>query len=236
MDKSIFRKFSLISTIDQKIHRHMTTIESEKARIEHVKSQREQKKEHVDHASEALKMTKELLQGEEKELFQIEKQLEKSKVNLDNAKNQQQLSAIEKEIETLSPKQEEHETIILELLEKIEQLELNIKETNNFLTGSEETLQQITGEVGEIVNEEEKEIKSSEQEIAQILKEISPNDKEIFELTNKKYRFNTPLVKIQNGACPKCGSMIDKMTISQVDKGVSIEMCPGCNRILLPHD
>ena len=87
----------------------------------------------------------------------------------------------------------------------------------------------------QIVQVERQEISTSEKEIKAILEELVPSERELFELTNKRYRFNTPLIKIEDGSCSKCGSAIDSVTASQVEKGVSLEMCPGCNRILIPH-
>ena len=234
MDLNTFRKFTLIDVLDQKIHRHQSTIESEQARIVTVENQREIRIQQRDHATDALKTTKELLSGEESELFNIDQNLEKSRINLTTAIKQQQLDAIEKEIESLGPKKEDHEIIILELMEKIESLEDGIKVADEFLTGSETTLSNIRKEVAAIVSVEQKEITSSEEEAARIFVELNPSDRELLQLTLKRYRFNTPMLKIVDGSCRKCGSVIDRLTASQVEKAVSIEMCSGCNRILLP--
>lgn len=235
MDKLIFSKFKEIATIDQKINMLQNTIISEEDRIKSLNTLRQNKQEHLDHTNEALKVTKKLLSDEEKELFNLDKQLQKSKENLKTASTQQQLNAAEKEIETLEPRKNEHEIVILDLMEKIEYLEDEIDMTKNFLAGSNDTLKEISNEVMEIVSEKRKEISISEEEINLILKSIPSIERELFEMTNKRYRFNTPLVRINNNSCPKCGSSIDRMTLTNVDKAISLEVCPGCNRILLPY-
>lgn len=234
MDKSTFRKFTLIDVLDQKIFRHQSTVDSEQARITTIVHQREQRAEQRDHALAALKTTKDLLSGEESDLFTVQQNLEKSRANQLTAANQQQLDAIEKEIGILEPKQEESEVIILELMEKVETLEEGIAAADEFLAGSEQTLITIKEEVAEIIAVEQKEIENSEKEIKLIMNELNPSDRELLQLTLNRYRFKTPMLKIVNGSCAKCGSVIDSLTASQVEKAVTLEMCPGCNRILLP--
>ena len=233
MDKHTFLKLPLIFTIDRDIGELLKKIEEEEKRITHLDRQRQDRLIHLEHAELALKQTNELISKEEKELHSMDINYKKAEVNQKSATNQPQLDAASKTIESLGPKIEETEMLILDLLEKKDELVKKMAEDQRFLKGSEETKISITKEVQQICQEMQAEVKKLEENIEMLLNEIPSPDKDLVIMTRKKYRFKQPLVKVIGQNCAVCGATIDRMTQSTLAKQTSIELCPGCGRMLM---
>lgn len=235
MDKRFFKELITIQNIENEIASHNRNIESHKGRITTLENKRAQKENLHSEKSELFQKTKELLGAEEKMLFDIEKKLETSKRNLNNATTEQQLNAINKEIDILTPKSEEHESLALEFMEKMEFLQDELDELTTFLEGSKETLKEISAEVSNDIQTEQESIDRREEVILEILDKLTGQDKDIFLLVDKKFKYNSPLAFIDDsGHCKMCGENVPPNTRSIVEKGASMEMCSGCGRILAP--
>lgn len=233
MDKHTFLKLPLIFSLDREVGEHLKEIESEEARLTHLDKLKAERETHLAHTEEARKVVKKVLADEEKELFNMESNLKKAQAAEGAATNQNQLDAATKTIQTLTPRIEESELLILDQLEKIEELDKKIADDQKFLNGFNTTRTDIAAEVQKVSSEKQEEIKRLESSIDQLLSEIPTVDRELVLLSRKKFRFKQPLAKVMNGNCAVCGAMIDRMTQSQLAKFISIELCPGCGRMLM---
>ncbi len=233
MDKHTFLKLPLIFTIDRDIGELLKKIEDEEKRLTHLEKQRQERQLHLEHSEAALKQTNELIAKEEKELHTMESNFKKAESNQQNATNQIQLDAANKTLQSLGPKIEESEMLILDLLEKKDQLNAKIEEDKLFLSGSDETKKVITLEVQQACTDYREKIKELEENIQILLNDIPKLERDLVIMTRKKYRFKQPLAKVMGNNCAACGAAIDRMTQSTLAKQTSIELCPGCGRMLM---
>lgn len=233
MDKHTFLKLPLIFTIDRDIGELLKKIEEEEKRITQLDRQRQERQLHLEHSESALKQTNELIAKEEKELHSMESNFKKSESNQQGATNQVQLDAANKTLESLGPKIEETEMLILDLLEKKDQLSAKIAEDQKFLAGSHETKKVITLEVEQSCQHYQVKIKELEENIQTLLNEIPKLDRDLVIMTRTRFRFKQPLAKVMGNNCAACGAAIDRMTQSTLSKQISIELCPGCGRMLM---
>lgn len=233
MDKHTFLKLPLIFTIDRDIGELLKKIEEEEKRITQLDRQRQERQLHLEHSESALKQTNELIAKEEKELHSMDINYKKAEANQKSATNQPQLDAASKTIESLGPKIEETEMLILDLLEKKDQLSAKIAEDQKFLAGSHETKKVITLEVEQSCQQYQVKIKELEENIQTLLNEIPKLDRDLVIMTRTKFRFKQPLAKVMGNNCAACGAAIDRMTQSTLSKQISIELCPGCGRMLM---
>lgn len=233
MDKHTFSKLQLIFTIDYDIGELLSKIASEEARITHLDKERSERQLHLDHSLLALKNNKEMISKEEKELSDMENTFKKAEQNQGLATNQAQLDASTKTVELLGPKIEESEMLILDLLEKKDELEKKIAQDQRFLDGSQITRGEIKKEVDQVCLEMKSKASELEENIQTLLSDIPQVERELVVLTRQKYRFKRPMAKVIGNNCAECGATIDRMTQSQLAKQISIELCPGCRRILM---
>ena len=223
-----------VQSLEKQIKKHLDLIDEHKNRIVFLNKNRNLKIEDAKELEEEIKQKHQKLSEQEKELFDLQTKLEKSKEHIPLATSEQQVKALEKEIETLSPKTEELETQTLELMEKIEEEELKLTELQEFIQGSEEGIQEIQKEVDQDVQKEELEIARYEERTKLLLEKLPSHYIEVFEQAQSKHRFNSPLTFMTTTSCQTCRYQIDNVSRNNIEKGVSVELCPGCGRLLTP--
>lgn len=221
--------------LDNDIKKHLDAIQDNIQRIAMIKQQRAQREDQKNANQESLNTKIHENSTLEKELAETENKIEKSNEHLSVATNQQQADAINKELETLQPKADNLENQILELIDEIDQLKINICEDEEFLSGSLETLNELETEVLTINENENKQIKTLEERVENLLSLVPERYKTAYMQSQKNHRFQHPIAFIDASRnCNQCRFALDITIQEHVTKGLSPETCPSCTRLLLP--
>ncbi|MBL6990594.1 MAG: hypothetical protein ISR65_12485 [Bacteriovoracaceae bacterium] len=233
MNKKYLINLIEIQNLDNQTCVHLKNIDSHRERITSIEQKQIEQTDLKQLKTKQLQTFNSSLSKLEAELFMVEKQIKKSKANLEVATNQQQLDASNKELQVMTPKASALETDVLEMYDKIELCQDEIAQIDTFLDGAATTLATITFEVEQDVKAEQLEIKELEQRIEALLEGCPKDIKIAFLQANEQYRFKNPLAFINEGTCNRCHYLIDKNIQNQVEKHFSLELCPNCARPLI---
>lgn len=235
MDKKIqFQNLVECSSLDMKIKMHLDKIYDEEKRITFITSQKQKKLEEFDLVNNELNSLSLQNNQIEKELYKLYKNTERSTEHLAMAQNQKQADSTQHELELLRNKIDTLESEALEILEKIETVEIKKNELHNFLENIDQTIKEVTHEVSTLKNKESSSIEQYESRIKKLLDEIDPSFKEAYQISLKQFRFKTPLTFIMGKKCRECHFEVDEYTRDSVDRNFQIEHCSGCNRLIVP--
>uniref|UniRef100_A0A7V3ZVH6 C4-type zinc ribbon domain-containing protein n=1 Tax=candidate division WOR-3 bacterium TaxID=2052148 RepID=A0A7V3ZVH6_UNCW3 len=168
----------------------------------------------------------------EVDLKTCEEKIAQYQIQLYTAKTNEQYKAFLREIETQKKLKNEIEDKMIELLEKIEATEENIKKREKEL----ETIKVETQKkIEELKEEEEKikeEIKKREEKRKRLVESLPPNNYEIYEKI-KQRRNGIAVAKVENEACNVCYNPIPPQIILEIRKNEKIHYCDYCGRILV---
>lgn len=196
-----------------------------------------QKTSHSDGLTEKqsnIKLIKEQYLECDKETSQKQDQLQQSKRALDHASNQAQADAAQKQIDTLEPLIDQLQTQAFELLEKEEELELQVKESQQFLAGISETINEVSKEVAIEVNKLREHLKINQQRITNLLSITEAQFSEAFQQSVKKHKYQNPLTTIENRSCRLCKYMPEAILLSAIERADEPFFCDGCQRLFSP--
>lgn len=168
----------------------------------------------------------------EVDLKTCEEKIAQYQVQLYTAKTNEQYKAFLKEIETQKKLKNEIEDKMIELLEKIENSENEIKRREKEVEIIKEDVQK---KIKELKEEEEKireEIKKREERRKELINLLPSNHYEIYERI-KKRRNGVAVAKVDNETCSICFNPIPPQTIIEIRKNEKIYYCDYCGRILV---
>jgi len=223
-----------IQKIEHKIHERNHNIESHKKRMESIDHQIDLRKELINKTEKDLEIKRNKLQEKEKKLFSLEEKKKKSDEHYKVAKSQVEVEALEKELEELNPSIGMLENEILDLLDNIDIGELKIKDGHIFLKGSAETKQEIQKEVTEDIHDDKHAISVFQKKEDTFLELLSPEAKSLFASLKNRYKSKPFITSIEKGKCKGCFSILPSYLVESIYRGISIECCPSCQRILSP--
>ena len=223
-----------LQKIENKIHERHTNIEGHKKRMDHINNQIKKRKELLSKNEEDLETQKSELKKKEKVLFNLEEKKKKSNEHYKVAKSQIEVEALEKELKDLSPSIEALEDEILELLDSIDECEIKIKDGQNFLKGSKDTKEEIEREVNEDIYDDEHAISVFQKKEESFLELLSSEAKSLFDGLKKRYKSKEFITNIEKGKCKGCFYMLPSHLVESIYRGINIECCPSCQRILTP--
>ncbi|MCK5074057.1 MAG: hypothetical protein KAQ98_11570 [Bacteriovoracaceae bacterium] len=224
-----------VQSLENYIHVHLKKIDYHKKRISDIEEKRKNAKEDLNEKTDKLSILKTKIKKDEARLYDLETKLSKTRENMKVVTTNQQISALEKEIEVLVPQRDSLEENSLEVMEKIEILETDVTELEGFLNGSEKTMQEIKTEVESNIRDEQHEIDNYNERVENLLSLIPPQMCAVFKNVNKKYKYKNPLTFVENNTCIQCSFIIERNLSSSIEKGTIIELCPNCERLLIPH-
>ncbi len=166
------------------------------------------------------------------DLKTCEEKIAQYQIQLYSAKTNEQYKAFLKEIETQKKLKNEIEDKMIELLEKIESTEQNIKRREKEVEIIKEDTQK---KIEELKKEEEKikeEIKKREEKRKELVSLLPTTYYNIYEKI-KKRRNGIAVAKIENDTCSICFNPIPPQTIIEIRRNEKIHYCDYCGRILV---
>lgn len=224
-----------IQGLDKKIAQHLKTISTQEDRLTSLKKQRELKEKNLVQLEAEFQTLKLEQSKKEKELFERDQLIERSELRMKTATNEVQCKAIENELALFRPQKEKLEMEVYALMEKIENLQSEIAEHQQFLNGSLKTLNEIQVEVDKVQSVEKEQIKNLDERIELSLQDAPPSVRTLWKDLSKRFPHQPALCFIENGACSECRCSIGRNFEALIEKGGAVEFCPHCKRLLTPH-
>ena len=149
------------------------------------------------------------------------------------ATNEQQARALEKEINELSPKKDQLEEEILNLIDEVENLEEKIKEDDIYFDGVNQTLAQIQEDIDSVTKDHTAKIDKLNDQIEGLLTEVPDNIKRDFINSRSINRFKEPVVIIKAQSCAKCRMQMSGLEADNIMKRGDYLVCKGCSRVIV---
>jgi len=221
--------------LDKQVGLHLKKISTQTDRLDALKKQRELKEKNKTLLCHELENLKKEQAQKEKTLFEKDQLIERSESRKKTATNEAQCRAIENEIALFRPQKEKLEIEVFALMEKIDEVQTQISEHQQFLEGSLKTLNEIQAEVEKITHLENEQIKIIEERIELQLSNSPSSVRTLWQDLSKRFRFNSPLSFVENGTCSECRCSIGRNFESLIEKGGIVEFCPQCKRLLAPR-
>ena len=235
MEITEFATLFTIQSLDRAIGEAKQQITTQEKRIQALNGQIEFKRDELSEINTKFTVQKQELQQAERELVAVELKLAKSREHLTASTGQAMADAAEREASQLSNKQQDLEQQVLRGMENIENLQIEISTTQEFIAGATISSQEIASDVATEIERENGVINGLQERIENNLEELSPSLQEIFKSINKKYRFKRPLAVVEEGCCSECGMGVSESLRAKVNQGSTLELCGPCGRILAPH-
>jgi predicted nucleic acid-binding Zn-ribbon protein len=168
----------------------------------------------------------------QQKLYETEKKLKQSE------EQKQRLIDIggdESKIKNFEKEAMEAEEQGLELLSQIETNEVELTEVKQFMEGLKKTTDEISHEVNEEKNKEQKELDQIEMRLNLIREELPEDFRRILDKTVAKNLAIGPFTRIESGSCFFCRYKISRTDESEIDMQKGLKTCPQCSRIFLPY-
>ncbi|MGB0454690.1 MAG: zinc ribbon domain-containing protein [Bacteriovoracaceae bacterium] len=240
MDKSqrihSFKNLIEVQRLELKIKSILVRIDEEKSRMTNFEKIINTKNQLLDEQKEKLSSLSIELTLNENSLEKTDSQIEKSESYISMVSSDTELKALQKEIEKAKANKEELEEKIFEQLESKEELLSLISETEGFLKGAESTRSEIKSDIQMLENDNATELNSLNERIQALHQQTDKNILEAFKSSHKKYQYNDPVAFVISNRCNQCSFQIDNLTQDNLDRLYSVELCPGCHRLLCPQD
>jgi predicted nucleic acid-binding Zn-ribbon protein len=167
----------------------------------------------------------------ERELAEIEEKMKDRRMRMQRIRNDKEMQATQREIETMKERiglLEEQELQVLEEVEalaaKVAQAEENQRQGQQALDGERAQLEAKESELAKAVDRD-----------GQMRKELAATiDRGLM----RRYEFilsrrrGTALVAVRDGTCQGCHMHVPPQLYNQILKGEEVFACPSCNRLL----
>jgi len=213
----------------------LSEIHAEQKRITFIQNNRTDRENERNDSLTLLKETKTLMQKIENEIANHQLHLNKDKIHLSSVTNNEQLISLEHTIKHAQEKIEDLENNGFELLDKIEELEIQIKDCETFLKGSAETLIEIQAEVDTFSNSHNKQIEVLDSRIKLLMESLPPIFQDrLTRLFERKIAISS-FTRILGGSCEFCKFSLNKVDISNIEDKFQLKICQSCGRLFIPQ-
>ncbi|MBA2405044.1 MAG: hypothetical protein H0V66_09765 [Bdellovibrionales bacterium] len=209
-----------------------------KMRINHLKAIKEQEErlaklniKRQDQLDEASTLKKDLLSAQQT-YFETEKKMNSCEEQVTRLR---EIGGDEAKIQNYKKEASDLENGLFELIEKIETIQASLEDSKTFLSGLENTFQEIEAEVNVTKAENQKSLEQVDLRMKLILEELPSEFKSILESTLKRNLAVGSFTRIDNGSCFFCRFKISRTDESEIDMQQRLKICPQCSRIFLPY-
>lgn len=187
--------------------------------------------EDLSHKQDMLKQTKKERREKERRIEEFDLLLAKHEEEKYKVKSQEEFAALEKEISQVEKEKVETEDILLDLMEKEEEL-----------TGSLPSLEMKVRQESKDTEKKEDILKVDLKNVIEQSQEIKDKREKIISQLNpvllkqykqlRKVKDGLVVVPVKDGNCEGCNMKVSPSLIGSLRRGEEIVYCESCNRIL----
>ena len=220
-----FLKLKEFDSLEKMRISHLKAIKGQEDRLQllNVKRQEQQK---------TLEILKNELHSLQQAYFETEKKL---KICEEQASRLKDLGGDSDKIDRYQKDAGVLEDDLFAILEKIESQQVSMQENKTFLSGIENTIQEIKSEVEAEIKEHSKQIEQLELRLKLLKEDLPPDFKDALERTLKKNLALGPFTRVDQGSCYFCRYKISRIDESEIDMQRALKFCPQCSRLFLPY-
>jgi len=191
----------------------------------------------VAHVGEILQREKDRLEEavewrerREKDVALQNELLAKSKAKIQAARNEKELKAGQREVDTIRKNIQEREEEALKMMEAIEQYRAAIKTHNEEFSELEKQLEE-SEQAGQVhMQEMEVEIAKTEERRNELVERVPEKTYRLYQRIQK--RLGSAVVEAEDGHCTGCNIGILPQMYNEIQRGDKIYQCSSCFRIL----
>lgn len=236
MNKESYRILKEINSLHNSILSLEKVIKVELERIHKINQMRDKRSEHLTEQESQLSSERQKLAKIEEKISYFGKLIDNGKNQLNSVFSENEINALNSQIENASEELDIFETQGLEIIEKIETLEQEIKDSKSFLIGSLDTISEIESEINESNQDVYKEIQDKKSRLKLLKEQLSPGVSKKLESLIAKGLSLSPLSQItEHNCCEMCGYLVPMAILAAVEKNSRFMGCPSCERILIPQ-
>ncbi len=225
MSREAFQKLREIDSLLKMKNKELAQVKEQEDRLSRLESQ---KKERLDQKDQDKKLYTQTQQN----LLEMEAKL---KTASEQKERLSQYTPDDPKITVLANTIEELELQGLDLISKIDEIEVQLKEHDTFLNGFNKTIQEITIESNEQTAKHQTEIKNLELRLGLLEGELPDNFKSALNRLMTKNFPNGPFTTVTNLSCFFCRASVSKIEESEIDTKFAIIHCKQCGRLFLPY-
>lgn len=223
-----------LQSLENQILKFENNIKDHNKRIIFVESKKQEAINDLSDLNLTLEQTKKDLGQKEDKLNQLQNNLIRNKEKMDMVKTTKEMEFLEAEVKSINDSIPVCEDLVFNLLENIETLEKNIGEKQSFLAGIDQSIEEVRTEVNIDIEKENKELKYYQERKSHLLDSFEKTFKDMFIFTYNKLRLKTFISILNGNRCGYCKNGVPANTCEQIEKAFLIELCPTCERILIP--
>jgi predicted nucleic acid-binding Zn-ribbon protein len=236
LQKESFRILKELNSLTQKLPQLELAISQELNRLEKIENMRLERQEKLTLYKEQSQQAQAELDTLEKAIQTLSNQIKKDKDHLKSSSSQEQIIALETQIQSMQTLLETQENAGLDLLEKVETLDKAIEDAEHFLQGSQETLKEIEQEILQNNKEVYLELQQKRSRIKSLEKELPEKLVHKLFILKKQKKDAQPLTQISvKNTCQLCGYLLPKALADSIEIKLKLHCCPGCERIIIPE-
>jgi predicted nucleic acid-binding Zn-ribbon protein len=236
LSKEAFRILKEINSHLQKVQSLAKTSADEQKRIDLIEKQRSLREDQLkDDSSRLNEISTQMTQIDE-DLKKVDQRIAELTPQLNNPAYYDHLTQIEAELQQANGKKEEHENVLFELMELSEELEEQITDSQTFLEGSLESLNEIKEEILQENGDALKEANSLNKRVNALFEEVPTSFKQYFERAQKKHGSGQLFTFVKNNSCEMCGLHLDQSTLLNIENKHLPHNCKVCSRLFIPTD
>ena len=235
MNQEYFKILKEINSLEQNISSLESVNDSELNRLAKLNDKKSDAQTQCDQLKSSLKEHRLLAQKNENELSSIDARLVKIKADIGGSFDSKEMELLDNEKQKLSTQLDNLESEGFELLEKIEELEQQIKDKETFEQGITETIDEIKEEVDQVTGENQVKIETLKTRIESLLGQLPENFVNTYQKLKLKKLSVSLFTKVQAGRCFVCKMGIDKTREAQVEEQLLLKTCSSCGRIFIPN-
>lgn len=229
-----YRNFIEIMSLKAKNYQLLTDIQSQRKRILDTESKKTAAISKKD--ALALQILELGISKNEQLIKDLDSKLSKLNTDINKVNSEKELNSLNNEIAFLK---EELHTLEDETFLKIDiadKLQVELATLSGFIAGIDQTITEIKLEAESEIKKHQKEVENLSSRISSLVDSLPSSVQKTYQLVDKKFVSSPPFSFINQKNCSACKINIDQMTVSNVQNHRSVELCPSCDRILLPND
>jgi len=220
-----------LQNLDLEIDKNKKMKETLSSRIEEGHKKKARLEEDLSHKQDTLKQTRKGRREKEREIEEFDLLLAKHEEEKYKIKSQEEFAALEKEISRVEKEKVETEDILLNLMEKEEELtgslpslEMKVRQESKVLEKKEDILK---ADLKNVIEQSQK----FENERKEIISQLDPVLLKQYKQL-QKVKDGLVVVPVKDGNCEGCNIKISPSLIGSLRRGEEIIYCESCNRIL----
>lgn len=231
MRESLFKLLEL-QEIDKEIDVLRQSQRDFPSEIDQLQNELKTARDHLDakkSQSEELEKNRRSL---ERELEDINADLQKHQDRLNEITTNKEYDAVQHEIEALQVRKGEHETLVLETIESIEDITSKLEDDQSFYEEMEkernERIEELTGKLNSV----EENVKGWEEKRSAIEPHVERRPLNLYNRIRKVVKGGVAIVAVQKNSCGGCFRQLAPQRLVEARRGDTLMRCENCGRIL----